>query len=131
MSEKSYVTMEQAICVVCAKPYDTGALLIDKRLRERFERHTLTGWGMCPEHEEMRGNDFVAIVGCDESQSSINSSGTLNPQDAYRTGAVAHVKAAVWENIMDVPVPEQMVCFCDEEVIEMLQAMQSVAEDES
>lgn len=40
---KSYVTLEQKICVVCGRSYDTGSLLLDKRLRERFEHHTITG----------------------------------------------------------------------------------------
>src|SRR5688572_18010390 len=33
MSDKSHVSMERRICLVCAAPYETGAILLDKRLR--------------------------------------------------------------------------------------------------
>lgn len=32
---KSYVAMKQHVCMVCCAAYDTGALLLDKRLKER------------------------------------------------------------------------------------------------
>ena len=128
MNDKSYVTMEQHLCLVCGNPYDTGAVLLDRRLRNRYNKHTLTAWGMCPEHEALRQDDYIALVGCDESKSTKQANGNLVPGGAYRTGAIAHLKRHVWENIIDVPVPEQMVCFCEEEVIQMLQGMQQASE---
>lgn len=47
MSEKSHVGMETNQCVVCGKEYETGAILLDKRLRASLERHVCTGLGVC------------------------------------------------------------------------------------
>lgn len=43
MSEKSHVSLEQHACLVCGTTFDTGAILLDKRLRASMERHTATG----------------------------------------------------------------------------------------
>ena len=50
---KSYVTIEQHVCPVCGKAHDTGTILLDRRLRERFDMYTPTGYGLCPEHKAM------------------------------------------------------------------------------
>lgn len=47
MSEKSHVGMETNQCVVCGKEYETGAILLDKRLRASLERRVCTGLGVC------------------------------------------------------------------------------------
>ena len=39
---KTYVTIEQNVCPVCGKTFETGALLMDDRLQDKFEMHTLT-----------------------------------------------------------------------------------------
>ncbi|WP_430522156.1 hypothetical protein [Pseudomonas aeruginosa] len=48
MNDKSHVSLEQHVCLVCGTAFDTGAILLDKRLRASMERHTATGWGLCP-----------------------------------------------------------------------------------
>ena len=62
MSDKSYVTMAQHICPICGQVHETGELLLDKRLREVFDRHTITGWGMCPKCHEKVDEGYVAFV---------------------------------------------------------------------
>lgn len=47
MSEKSYVSMEQNVCAVCGKTFDTGSILLDRRMQDSMERHTVTDWGLC------------------------------------------------------------------------------------
>lgn len=125
---KSHVSMEQVICVVCGKPYDTGAILLDRRLRDSMEPKTVTGWGMCPEHDEMRSKGYVALVAVDEKRSRKDrrlpaSPNTMRPEDAYRTGDIAHVRATRWPDIFDTPVPEKMVAFVELTVIEKLKVM--------
>lgn len=44
---KSYVSMEQHQCPVCLSVFDTGNLLFDTRLKDRFAPHTLTGRSLC------------------------------------------------------------------------------------
>ena len=33
MNDKSHVSLEQHVCLVCGTAFDTGAILLDKRLR--------------------------------------------------------------------------------------------------
>lgn len=53
MDEKSHVSMEQHVCLVCGQLFDTGAILLDRRLRPSMEHHTVTGWDLCPEHRRL------------------------------------------------------------------------------
>lgn len=121
--EKSYVTMEQNLCVVCGKTFDSGAILLDTRLRNRFDMKTLTGWGMCSEHTKLRDEGYVALIGCDESLSTLEANGNLKPNDAYRTGSIVHLKEKAWKKVMNVPVPNKMICFCDEATIKLISSM--------
>ena len=34
MNDKSHVSLEQHVCLVCGKAFDTGTILLDKRLRQ-------------------------------------------------------------------------------------------------
>jgi hypothetical protein len=126
MSQKSYVSMEQHICVVCGKAFDTNAILLDKRLKDSMEQHTITGWGMCEEHEQLRVDGYVALVGVDESKSKISGS-AIKPADAYRTGNIAHIRMAVWEQVFNFPAPDRKVAFVQDEVIDILK--QRMAQD--
>ena len=99
MSGKSYVTIEQQMCPVCGKVQDSGAILLDQRLRERFNQHTTTGYGMCEEHEKLRQYGFIALVVVDETKSPVTGS-TLHTQDAYRTGEVINIKAAALKDML-------------------------------
>src|SRR3546814_20782436 len=69
MNDKSHVSLEQHACLVCGARFDTGAILLDKRLRASMERHTATGWGLCPEHQKLSDAGFVALVECDTQRS--------------------------------------------------------------
>jgi hypothetical protein len=127
MTDKSFVTLEQHLCQVCGKPFDTGALLLDRRLHDRFEHHTVTGNGLCPDDQAKLNEDYVALVAVDPSKSGIADNKTLKPAEAYRTGALAHVRRSVYEKIFNVPVPKGCpMVFCEPEVISMLEKMQKV-----
>lgn len=45
--EKSFVTLEQHICPVCGKTFDTGSLLMDTRVRGVFDKYTVTEFELC------------------------------------------------------------------------------------
>jgi len=126
---KSYVTMEQHVCGICGVTFDSGAILLDKRMREKFERHTVTGYGTCPDCQAKLDEGYVALVGCDESKSKLLNNGRMNPEGAHRTGDLIHIRESVWENIFNTPVPEGGVCFCDAKVIEHLKKISEVATD--
>ena len=97
---KSFTTIEQKMCLVTAKPFDSGALLIDKRLREKYEMHTITGWGFSPEVLEKFEEGYVALVGIDMKK-SIFKNGTIQPEDAYRTGEIAYIREQVYKDMFD------------------------------
>ena len=122
--DKSYVTMEQHICMVCGVPYDTGNLLLDRRFFKRFERHTVTGHGLCPEHEKLFNDGYLAIVAIDPEKSSIDANGTVKPGDAHRTGSIAHIKRDCDFAREHFPTtPEQVLVYADEELIKLLQSL--------
>lgn len=126
MSERSHVSMEQHLCIVCGKPYDTGAILLDKRLRQSLERTTLTGSGLCPEHDKLHKDGFLALVGVDPTKSA-EKNGRMQQEDAYRTGTVMHIKREAAKRIL-VNVPDENIAlpmmFCDQAAIDQIQRMQ-------
>lgn len=69
MNEQSYVSIEQHVCIVYCTAFDTGAILLDRRLRASMGRHTATGWGLCPEHQKLFDDGFVALIECDPQRS--------------------------------------------------------------
>lgn len=123
-SDKSYVTLEQRQCVVCGTTYDTGSLLLDKRLRDCFDHYTVTGTGLCPEHDKLFKDGYLALVGCDEKKTKVAGGKVMKPEDAYRTGTIVHIRKTVAREIFNIEIPDKLpMMFCDEEVVAKLQAM--------
>jgi len=124
MTEKSHVSLEQNVCVVCGITYDTGAILIDRRLRQSLEKYTCTGSGLCPEHKRLYDEGFVALVECDPEKSGSPPAGALlNPAEAYRTGRIAHLKRALCAQVFNVPIGSELpYVFVEPGVIEKLQS---------
>jgi hypothetical protein len=125
MDGKSHVSLEQRLCLVCGTCFDTGTILLDRRLRASMERHTTTGWGPCPGHERLCSQGFVALVECDPQRSGRPSGdGQMKPEQAYRTGRLAHLKREVFGRVFDVAIAAgQPVVFVEPGVIEKLEAM--------
>lgn len=120
---KSYVCVDQHVCEVCGKVHDV-CLLIDKRMHERFDGPTVTGWGLCPEHKKLFDDGYIALVAIDEGLSIRQPDGTVLPGDAHRTGPVAHLRRRVAEKVFNVPLPEGLpVCFVEPAVIDKLRGM--------
>ena len=52
------------------------------------------------------------------------ANGNLKPEQAYRTGQLAHVKREVFARLFNVPITDKQACvFVEPGVIEQLQAM--------
>ena len=68
---------------------------------------------------------FVALVECDPQRSGTPSgSGLMKPDQAYRTGRLAHLKRDAFARVFNVPVAAEQPCvFVELGVIEQLQAM--------
>lgn len=122
MNDKSFVTMEQKACIVCAKEFDTGTLLLDKRLRDTFDKRTVTGWGMCDECSELRADDRIALVACDTEKSNIKND-IVQPNDAYRLGPIIWIKEVAFKRIFNTPVPDRGVAFVEPAVITTLEGI--------
>lgn len=120
---KSFVTLEQACCPACGKTFDTGALLLDKRMRERFEMKTVTGFQLCPDDQAKVDEGYVILVGIDEKKSG-GYRDTKKPEDVYRTGMIAYLKQDVAREIMP-SIGEHKMVWVDDAVIHQLGAMQA------
>jgi hypothetical protein len=63
----------------------------------------LVGWGLCPEHRELQGDGFIAIIECDTSKSGHPMPGDwLKPDHVHRTGAVAFLDRKVVSSIFNI-----------------------------
>ena len=81
MNEKSHVSLEQHVCLVCGVTFDTGAILLDKHLCASMRRHTTTGWGLCAEHQKLSDDGFGALIECDPQRSgSPPGAGHIKPE---------------------------------------------------
>lgn len=119
---KSYVTIEQKICPVTGKTFDSGALLIDKRVQNSFEKNTVTGWEICPEVREQVDKGFVALVEIDESKSTVSNNGNYTPENVWRTGNICYLKQEACDNIFNMKINSPFV-FIQEGIIEKLTLM--------
>ena len=110
MNDKSYVSMEQKNCLVCAKAFETGAILLDRRLQASLDRYTATGWGLCSEHQKLNQEGFIALVECDPAKSDTpDANGMIKPWKFFRTGVVTFLKREVFFQIFGQPVPKDFV----------------------
>lgn len=126
MPDKSFVTLEQQVCMICGITFDTGALLLDRRLRPEFEHHTITGLGLCPEHQKLFDDGYLALIEVDPARSTIIND-RIKPENAYRTGRIAHIRRSAWSKIFaNAPEPplELSFIFMKLGVIDQIQALQ-------
>ena len=105
-----------AVCPVCTKEHATG-VLINQRLRNTLEPKTVTGWEMCPEHQKMKDEGYIALVGIDHAKSDAD----LTLSGVWRIGMFAHLRELVWSQIFTVPPPPKKLCFVDKDTLELLE----------
>lgn len=101
--DKSFVTVTQRRCLICGVDFDIGELMIDRRMRKTFDHTTVVGMGLCPEHQKLYDDGFVALVGIDPDKSTCVGN-TLKFDDAYRTGTIGHLRMTIWEDIFNCPL---------------------------
>lgn len=112
---KSHVSLEQKACVICGELYETNAVLLDKKLKPSLEKHTVTGWGLCKTHQELKNKGYVALIGCNNTG---GAEGYIKADNANRTGEVAHVRNEVFTKIFDVEPPKHGVVFVQNQIIQ-------------
>lgn len=109
---KSHVAMEQRVCVVCGERYDTGSILLDKRLRERLDSPgQVVGQGVCPTHQAQIDAGYIHCI----------------EHDGQR---VVSIRAERWYDIFNAqtPVPPRGVCYIPEEVADFLEGLISTTD---
>ena len=106
---KSHVSMEQHECVACGTRYDTGAILLDRHLKASMEGKTVTGLGLCPEHQKRVDEGYVLLVEAEQMHGKTR-----------RLGRIAALRAERWGDFFNVPAPPKGVCFVQSEVLDML-----------
>ena len=129
MSEKSHVSMEQHMCVVCGKEYDTGAILLHKRLRKTLDRHTTTGYGLCPEHQKLFDDGYIALV---EATPDATPSDGVNrvPLETPRTGRIAHIRRKAFDQLFSSEIPEEQThVFVEHGLIDILARVKEGSEE--
>jgi hypothetical protein len=122
--EKSHVGMGHEVCPICDTKH-TESVLLNKYLRKTLTRDMVTGLSLCPEHKKMSG-EYVALVGVSNAPRAGQS--RLNPEDAIRTGDLAHLKWEAADNIFNVKMDRKHpMVYVDTEVIEHLKKLQAQA----
>lgn len=135
--EKSYVSMKQKICIVCGHTYDSGAILMDKSLKDSMEQKTITGEGLCPEHQKAFDNGYIALVGVDPNKSKIEDQNKevakIHKNNAFRTGNVLLVKRETFPRIFNSMEPPKNapLVFCEDEALQMIVDQYNIVNPES
>lgn len=111
---KSHVSMEQNVCPICRETFDTGAILLDRRLRDSMERHTTTGASICPACITQSEDGWIALVGADGP----TRNGKLKPQDAVYTAEYLWVKRYVADQLFDVSLDTHPFVYLEPAAIE-------------
>jgi len=128
---KSYVGMGHDRCPICATDHG-DSVLIHKNLKEVFEdsNKVLVSIELCPDCKAKRDESYIALVEIDAEKSG-GYTETIKPENAWRLGGIAWVKAEAWKKIFDVPVPEKGMAFVGSDVIAMLEEMMPDETDET
>jgi hypothetical protein len=125
---KSHVTMEQRCCLVCKNAFDTGNILLDTRMRETFDSHTVVGWGLCPAHQKLFDQGYVALIEVAD-QEGMNK--PVTPETASYLGRVAHIKRSAYDRIFKgAPLKDnQAIAFAGPAVMDMLAELERNSHD--
>lgn len=133
MTEKSYVTLVQHVCLSCGKVHDTGELCMDMRLRDTFERKTVMGSSPCPTCAARIAAGYIALVECDpaktKKETDADGVDRCSPRDVHHTGRSLWIHADAFRRVFkEDAMPAQSVAYIEPEVYEVLKAMHDMAQ---
>ena len=117
---KSHVSMECKVCLVCGIKFKTGALLLDRRMKQSLEMETVTGTDVCEKCSDLNKQGYVALVGVDASKSTFCGN-TLSPEHAHRTGHVFHMKREAFRLMFDSKIDvTSIMVYVDQTAVDLL-----------
>lgn len=96
-NEKSHVSLERHLCLVCGVGFETGAILLDRRLRARMQRHAATGWGLAESIDISEARIEIESeggLGCATSLKRVSESRLRTRCTSDRTGVRSHPRKA-------------------------------------
>ena len=107
-------------------PTVTTVVCYYKRLRNSMERHTITGYGLCEEHDRLNQEGYIMLVAAKNPADKA----TMQVGEAERTGEVAAIKREVFMQLFNVPAAQAQLpmVYVEPEVIEVLKQRMSDAE---
>jgi hypothetical protein len=69
----------------------------------------VTGWGLCPDHDVLHKQGYIALVEIDPEKSGPPVTGNLfNPVSVYRTGQIAHLKRELFHRVFSADFDEKL-----------------------
>lgn len=104
MTEKSHVALGQGQCFICAKFYETGEVLLHKRLKPVFDREVTTTNAPCPECKGRIDTNFTALIEADEDGDN-------------RTGRIAWIPGDRWSEFFNVPRPPKGIGYIQKGIL--------------
>lgn len=112
--EKSFVTLEQNVCPICGKVFETGNLLMDTRIRngklmETFDKYTITGYSICEECQKMIDDGHVALV---EINEPYDIDGMM-PDNVDRTGKIGWMKRDIVQQLIPEFPEDKFMCYVE------------------
>lgn len=116
-SGKDIVSLGMATCPVCMARHAVSVLIQTRDITHpKLGRETPTGWAMCPEHQKLKDEGYVAMVVVTNTEQP-----TL--ENAKRTGDLLHVRESGWPHIFNMPLPPEGLAFIDLEAFTQVKAM--------
>ena len=112
--EKSFVTLEQNVCPICGKVFETDNLLMDTRIRngklmETFDKYTVTGYSICEECQKMIDEGRVALVEINEP----SDPNTLTLDTVDRTGKIGWMKRDIVQQLIPEFPEDKFMCYVE------------------
>lgn len=98
MSDKSYVTL--AVCPICGK--ENGEILMDRRLKPVFEKHTTNPVGVCEKCREKYLKHGVMLVNMNSARLVV-------------------IKDEAFKRLFNKPIPKGKIVATDDEVLDKFQ----------
>ena len=112
-------------CPVCLEKTDE-IILFNTKLRDTLERENFVGFKMCDDHKKkLYEEEYVALI---ETSSPV---APTSLSDQYRTGNYALIKENVYNDLFNVPISKNRVCFVQVGILQDLQKIPVIDEDDS
>ena len=117
----SHVAMAKKICDVCGVVHEFNTeILIHKQLKDIDPDKTITGYGLCEEHQKLFDEGYIALVAANVLASEVKN-GIVKREDTQPTGELAHVRRTVFNKMFDTQVDDGLpLVYVEPEVIKML-----------